>query len=113
MSTSTSFASVKLPSGLVDEARHAALAFRRSTAGQIEYWALLGKAAEDSGLTANEVRSVINRHETQAANSSSSSSQKAQALDALEARFNAADAQPNLAARVRELVSAQAKLAQH
>jgi monoamine oxidase len=110
MTSATSFASVKLPSGLVDEARHAALAFRRSTAGQIEYWALLGKAAEDSGLTTSEARKAIARHETQALNAGA---QKAQALDAVAVRFDAPDAQQNLAARVRSLVTAQAQAATH
>ena len=47
MSTSP-FSSVKLPSGLVDQARQAAQPMRRSVAGQIEYWATLGRIVEAS-----------------------------------------------------------------
>ena len=36
------------------EARQTAIAMRRSTAGQIEYWAMLGKAVEEGGLTTRE-----------------------------------------------------------
>ena len=54
-----SFNSVKLPAPLVNEARAAALTFRRSTAGQIEYWATLGKAVEESGITVREVQAVM------------------------------------------------------
>jgi hypothetical protein len=53
------FSSVKLPAPLVTEARAAALTFRRSTAGQIEYWAMLGKAVEESGITTREVQAVM------------------------------------------------------
>jgi ParD-like antitoxin of type II bacterial toxin-antitoxin system len=42
----SSFASVKLPAGLVTQAREAATPMRRSVAGQIEYWATLGRIAE-------------------------------------------------------------------
>lgn len=43
--------SVKLPAALVSAARESAHTFRRSTAGQIEYWAALGRKMESSGLT--------------------------------------------------------------
>jgi ParD-like antitoxin of type II bacterial toxin-antitoxin system len=43
--------SVKLPASLVSAAKESALTFRRSTAGQIEYWAALGRKMETSGLT--------------------------------------------------------------
>ena len=46
-SPASTFASVKLPVSLVDQARSAAAAQRRSVAGQIEYWATLGRIAED------------------------------------------------------------------
>ena len=32
---------------------------RRSVAGQIEYWATLGRIAESSGLTVSEARGAI------------------------------------------------------
>src|SRR3954447_2651333 len=41
-----SFASVKLSAEFVDEARSEARTLHRSVAGQIEYWARLGRAAE-------------------------------------------------------------------
>jgi hypothetical protein len=43
--------SVKLPAALVSAAKESAHTFRRSTAGQIEYWAALGRKIEASGLT--------------------------------------------------------------
>ena len=43
--------SVKLPAALVGAAKESAQTFRRSTAGQIEYWAALGRKMEASGLT--------------------------------------------------------------
>lgn len=43
--------SVKLPAALVSAAKDSAQTFRRSTAGQIEYWAALGRKMEASGLT--------------------------------------------------------------
>lgn len=46
MSPVSSFASVKLPATLVEKARNAAQPMRRSVAGQIEYWATLGRALE-------------------------------------------------------------------
>jgi hypothetical protein len=55
----SSFASVKLPSGLVSQAREAATPMRRSVAGQIEYWATLGHIAELAGLTVSEACEAI------------------------------------------------------
>jgi hypothetical protein len=53
---STGFASVKLPAALVNQAREAAQPMRRSVAGQVEYWATLGRIVEHSGLTAQEAQ---------------------------------------------------------
>ncbi len=47
----SNFHSVKLPAALVRAAKASAQTFRRSTAAQIEYWALLGKSLENQGLT--------------------------------------------------------------
>ncbi|MEN9329479.1 MAG: hypothetical protein RLZZ484_667, partial [Pseudomonadota bacterium] len=52
----TGFASVKLPTALVNQARDAAQPMRRSVAGQVEYWATLGRIVEHSGLTAQEAQ---------------------------------------------------------
>jgi ParD-like antitoxin of type II bacterial toxin-antitoxin system len=64
MTTAKNFASVKLPEALVQQARDAAQPLRRSAAGQIEYWATLGRVVEHSGLTAQEAREAIERYET-------------------------------------------------
>ena len=58
MSTPTGFASVKLPATLVQQAREAAGPMRRSVAGQIEYWATLGRVVEHTGLTVLDVLPV-------------------------------------------------------
>ncbi|MGE0098594.1 MAG: hypothetical protein AB7S86_09625 [Hydrogenophaga sp.] len=58
-SSSTAFSSVKLPAGLIQQAREAAQPQRRSVAGPIGYWATLGRIAEKSGLTVQEAREAI------------------------------------------------------
>lgn len=93
----SSFNSVKLPSALVTEARQTAIAMRRSTAGQIEYWAMLGKAVEDGGLTAREA-SVALMPKTEQSPADA-------LLDGIEVRFARADASGSLARRMREIVS--------
>jgi hypothetical protein len=60
---SSAFASVKLPSALVAQAREAAQPMRRSVAGQVEYWATLGRIVEHSGLTAQEAQTAIANYE--------------------------------------------------
>ena len=96
----TAFNSVKLPSALVMEARQTAAAMRRSTAGQIEYWAMLGKAVEDGGLTAREA--------AQALTPQSEASQ----AQALLADFVAFDASGQLAQQVRKVIASNAAIAQ-
>ena len=61
--TISSFSSVKLPADLVQQARDAARPLRRSAAGQIEYWATLGRVVEHSGLTVQEARRSIENYE--------------------------------------------------
>ena len=63
MSDTPPFVSVKLPATLVNHARDAAQAMRRSVAGQIEYWATLGRALEHAGLTTGDSRALIARQE--------------------------------------------------
>ncbi|TAG25787.1 MAG: hypothetical protein EAZ37_11695 [Burkholderiales bacterium] len=94
------FNSVKLPSALVMEARQTAIAMRRSTAGQIEYWAMLGKAVEDGGLTAREAAKAL-----------SQPSEPSQA-QALLADFVAFDASGQLAQHVRNAIASNAFQAQ-
>jgi ParD-like antitoxin of type II bacterial toxin-antitoxin system len=90
------FNSVKLPSALVMEARQTAIAMRRSTAGQIEYWAMLGKAVEDGGLTAREAAQALG--------------QKAEVsqAQALLADFVQFDASGQLAQHVRQAIASNA-----
>jgi hypothetical protein len=94
------FASVKLPTALVQQARDAAQPLRRSVAGQVEYWATLGRIVEHSGLTAQEARDAIEGYEAAARRT-----RLANTLDTIEAQFAAADASGSLAARVREVVT--------
>ena len=97
-STSPSaFSSVKLPASLVQQARSAAQPLRRSVAGQIEYWATLGRVVEHSGLTVQEARSAIEGYEEGPAPSTQA--------DALIGRFMAVEADGTLAQRVREVVA--------
>jgi hypothetical protein len=63
MSDQTSFVSVKLPASLVNTAREAAQTMRRSVAGQVEYWATLGRAIEHAGLTTSDSQALIARQE--------------------------------------------------
>ncbi len=57
------FQSVKLPAALVNAAKASAQTFRRSTAAQIEYWAILGKSLEAQGITSEEARARVERSE--------------------------------------------------
>lgn len=95
------FSSVKLPAALVQQARDAAQPLRRSVAGQIEYWATLGRVVEHTGLTAQEARTAIEGYEAVARETF-----LANALDDLEGRFAAAEMSGSLADRVREVVLA-------
>ena len=96
----TAFNSVKLPSALVIEARQTAIAMRRSTAGQIEYWAMLGKAVEDGGLTTREAAQALGRK-----------TELPQA-DALLAELVGFDASGQLAQQVRKVIASNAAQAQ-
>ncbi len=59
------FQSVKLPAALVNAAKASAQTFRRSTAAQIEYWAILGKSLEAQGITSDEARQRVERSEVE------------------------------------------------
>lgn len=108
MTAPSNFASVKLPTALVQQAKEAAQPLRRSTAGQIEYWATLGRVVEHSGLTVQEARDAIERYEvgSRAAQQASQDAplEDLQASD-LIARFMAVEADGSLAQRVREVVA--------
>lgn len=96
------FASVKLPSALVDQAREAAQPMRRSVAGQVEYWATLGRIVEHSGLTAKEAQTAIANYEAAARRASSEPANQAEAL---LTQFMAVENDGSLAQRVREVVA--------
>jgi ParD-like antitoxin of type II bacterial toxin-antitoxin system len=98
----SSFASVKLPSVLVNQAREAATPMRRSVAGQIEYWATLGRIAEASGLTISEAREAIALYDVRQA-----APADADPLDAAEADFLAAESSGRLAQAVRQSVQSK------
>lgn len=94
------FSSVKLPAALVQQARQAAQSQRRSVAGQIEYWATLGRIADETGLTVQEAREAIADYDArQRADEPSDES-----LNAIEARFVEADTSGRLAQAVRKAV---------
>lgn len=64
--TTPSFQSVKLPSDLVNAAKVEARTSRRSTAAQIEYWAMLGRSFEAQGLTVAQAREAMVKVERRA-----------------------------------------------
>ena len=97
--SSSSSSSVKLSSGLVSQARDAASSMRRSVAGQIKYWATLGRIPEASGLTVSEAREAIALYDVRQA-----APADADPLDALEADFLAAETSGRLAQAVRRSV---------
>jgi len=102
---SSAFASVKLPSALVAQAREAAQSMRRSVAGQVEYWATLGRIVEHSGLTAQEAQAAIANYEAAARRARPGTPEPTGQADALLAQFMSAEADGSLAQRVREVVA--------
>ena len=100
------FSSVKLPAALVQQAKQAAQPLRRSVAGQIEYWATLGRVVEHSGLTVQEAQTAIEGYEAAARKVFlASKAQQAAQADALIDRFMAVEADGSLAQRVRDVVA--------
>ena len=100
----TPFASVKLPSALVEQARQAAQPMRRSVASQIEYWATLGQIVEHTGLSVQEARLAIEQYEATSTPHTPATAAAAASVDALSARLLAAQTSGSLAQRVREVV---------
>ena len=103
-----SFASVKLPESLVQQARDAAQPLRRSAAGQIEYWATLGRVVEHSGLTVQEARLAIENYEAvshKVRQASIDAPDNDSQANELIARFMAVEADGSLAQRVRDVVA--------
>ena len=101
----TGCASVKLPTALVNQAREAAQPMRRSVAGQVEYWATLGRIVEHSGLTAQEAQTAIAGYEAAVRHTRPSARQATTQADALLAQFMAVENDASLAQRVREVVA--------
>ena len=93
------FSSVKLPAALVQQSLEAAQPQSRSVAGQIEYWATLGRIAEETGLTVQETREAIARYDAAARHA-----EMVDPVDAIEARFLAAESSGRLAQAVRDTV---------
>ncbi|MDO9198915.1 hypothetical protein [Rhodoferax sp.] len=106
--SSAAFASVKLSSALVAQAREAAQPMRRSVAGQVEYWATLGRIVEHSGLTAQEAQTAIANYEAAARRARPSSTEAPSQADALLSKFMAAEADCSLAQRVRDVMAKNA-----
>ncbi|GAB3482433.1 hypothetical protein GCM10011496_08380 [Polaromonas eurypsychrophila] len=93
----------ELPLSLVEQAREAAQPLRRSAAGQIEYWATLGRVVEHSGLTVEEAQAAIEAYEAAARKA-----QQTRAVADLTSRLLAAEVSGSLAQRVREVVEENA-----
>jgi hypothetical protein len=97
------FSSVKLPASLVQQAREAAQPQRRSVAGQIEYWATLGRIADETGLTVQEAREAIASYDARH-RAGAGLETPDESLDAIESRFLAAESSGWLAQAVRDTV---------
>ena len=108
MSSAKNFASVELPESLVQQARQAAQPMRRSVAGQIEYWATLGRVVDHSGLNVQDARLAIENYEAatgKAGQASAGTSNNDSQASELTARFMAIEADGSLAQKVREIVA--------
>lgn len=108
MTTPSNFASVKLPASLVQQAREAAQPLRRSAAGQIEYWATLGRVVEHSGLTVQEAQTAIEGYEAAARQARGKTPDS---LETLKQRVLAASTDGTLQARIRTIVEENRKQA--
>ena len=103
MTATSNFASVKLPAQLVSQAKEAAQPLRRSAAGQIEYWATLGRVVEHSGLTVQEARAAIEAYEA-AAHGASPVDSPSDSLEAVKGRMLAVNAGGSLQTHIRSIV---------
>lgn len=105
MSDAPTFVSVKLPAGLVNQAREAAQTMRRSVASQIEYWATLGMALEHAGLSTSDSRALIARQERAAYGSPGTGLPVSPELDDLQAHVLALSKSGALSARAQDAVA--------
>lgn len=115
MSNPTGFASVKLPAALVQQAREAAQPLRRSVAGQIEYWATLGRVAEHTGLTVQEAHAAIEGYEAAARKAGAKerrpgSIKGVDPLASLKQRVLAVSADGTLQSNIRQFVGSKRRL---
>jgi ParD-like antitoxin of type II bacterial toxin-antitoxin system len=97
--------SVKLPASLVSAAKESAQTFRRSTAGQIEYWAALGRKMESSGLTILQAEQALQQDSTSVSNKDSSDS-----LEAHLAKMQAAHSSGSLRRQFHDIVASNQAL---
>ena len=104
-SSPSNFSSVKLPAALVQQAREAAQPLRRSVAGQVEYWATLGRVVEHSGLTVQEAQTAIEAYEAAARKARLKTPANDAQADELIARLMAVEADGSLAQRVRDVIA--------
>jgi len=116
MTTPTGFASVKLPAALVQQAREAAQPMRRSVAGQIEYWATLGRVVEHTGLTVQEAQTAIEGYEAAARQARTKAQATepgdgADSLEALKRRVLAVSTDGTLQAHIKKIVEDNRQLA--
>lgn len=117
MNDPTGFSSVKLPAALVQKAREAAQPMRRSVAGQIEYWATLGRVAEHTGLSVQEAQAAIEVYEAAARmpnakpRDAEPNRQETDSLEAIKRRVLNINADGSLQAQVRKLVEGNKRLA--
>jgi ParD-like antitoxin of type II bacterial toxin-antitoxin system len=105
MSDTPAFVSVKLPAGLVTQARETAQTMRRSVASQIEYWATLGMALELAGLSTTDSRALIARQERAAYGAPKPALPVSPELDDLQAHVLALSKSGALSARAQDAVA--------
>lgn len=106
MSSETpAYVSVKLPAGLVNQAREAAQTMRRSVASQVEYWATLGMALEHAGLSTSDSRALIARQERAAYGAPREGMAVSPELDDLQAHVLALSKSGALSARAQDAVA--------
>lgn len=87
----SNYASVKLSGDFVDQARREAEVVHRSVGAQVEYWARLGRAVENTpGFGIHKVRQALDGRLTL---DGLSRSEQDQALDALAAEFETPSAE--------------------
>ena len=103
--TTSNFSSVKLSADLVQQARDAAQPLRRSAAGQIEYWATLGRVVEHSGLTVQESRQAIENWQASGRLYPAVNEMASDSLESVKQRVLAASAEGTLQTQIQRIVA--------